>query len=269
MIDDASAAQTRKAQEWRWGVTVDDITKADQVVDALAHLPARPTARIVFDQPMPASYYVNAAKEIHRVADVVGELVDSQFMKRFSVASYRARTREYLSALGANVDLWEVGNEINGEWLGDDVMAKVSAAYEEVKAAGRPAALTLHYNEGCAGAPTPEMFSWTEANVPLAMRLGVDVVLISYYEDDCQGRRPNWATVFDRLGRLFPNAGLGFGECGTFRAEAKAEFVRRYYAIKLAEPRFIGGFFWWMFAEDMVPRSRPLWSVLADAMTSR
>ena len=45
---------------------------------------------------------------------------------------------EYLDALGATVDIWEVGNEINGEWLGttSDVVAKASIAFDLVRKRG-------------------------------------------------------------------------------------------------------------------------------------
>lgn len=240
------------------------------MVESLSALPVRATARVVFDEGQSASYYVPATAAIHRVSDVMGELVDSLYVKRFSVAAYRARAREYLGALGANVDLWEIGNELNGEWLGDtpDVIAKVSGAFEEVKAAGRPAALTLYYNEGCSESASHEMFRWTEANVPAALREGVDLVLLSYYEDDCRGPAPSWPDVFARLGRIFPRARLGIGECGTEDGARKEALVRKYYGMKLTEPRFVGGFFWWYFTTDMVPRTRPLWPVLAEAMSA-
>ncbi|MGZ6093696.1 MAG: hypothetical protein ACXWUG_16820, partial [Polyangiales bacterium] len=61
-------------------------------------------------------------------------------------------------------------------------------------------------------------------------------------------------------------AKLGIGECGTERAEAKSEFIHRYYGLSVPEPRFVGGQFWWYFVNDMVPSSKPLWSELAAAM---
>ena len=49
----------------------------------------------------------------------MGEILDSFFVKNISTAAYGTRTTEYLNTLGDNVDIWEIGNEINGEWLGD------------------------------------------------------------------------------------------------------------------------------------------------------
>ena len=46
----------------------------------------------------------------------------------------------------------------------------------------------------------------------------------------------------------------------------KQSYVERYYAMKVDHPRYVGGYFRWYFAEDMVPRSQPLFGVLSDAI---
>jgi hypothetical protein len=254
-----------------WGVTLDDVSALDDVVESLARLSRRPTARIVFDEFVPAADYVDAATAIHAVADVMGEILDSQYVDQYTVTTYRARTVEYLNALGDVVDIWEVGNEINGEWLGttSDVVAKMTAAYEEVTARGKPTALTLYYNEDCWSDAANEVFTWAEAHVPAALKQGLDYVFFSYYEDDCNGLQPDWPTHFHHLATMFPNSRLGFGECGTTNAGAKATTVNRYYTMTISEPRYVGGYFWWYYAEDMVPYTKPLWTVLDQAIASQ
>lgn len=253
-------------QPWVWGVTVTDPWDAGAVSAALAALPRRVTARVVFDEGQPASVYVPVVRRIHESADVMGELLDSQSVAAVSVQQYLDRTSEYLDALGDDVDVWEVGNEVNGEWLGttSDVVAKVRGAWDRVRARGKRAALTLYYNAGCVSAADHEMFTWVEANVPADMRRALDWVLVSYYEDDCPGPRPDWEAVFGRLAALFPAAGLGIGECGTTVVAEKESALRRCYGLRLEEPRFIGGFFWWYFSDDMVPATKPLWTTLGE-----
>ena len=263
-----------------WGVTTDAIDPLPEIVDALSHLPHRAMTRIVFD-PGPATNYVDAARSIHAVSDVLGELVDSTDVSKLTADAYEARTTEYLTALGSSVDVWEIGNEINGEWVGTDVtqvVAKMHRAFSKVKAAGRRSALTLYYNAGCFSDARNEMVTWAAANVPSDMKSGLDWVLISYYEQDCEWRKPDWPTVFDRLAKMFPSSRVGFGECGQDKANPalsapletqKADYLKRTYAIDLSPAlgdRWIGGFFWWYFHQDMVPRSKPLWSTLAGAM---
>lgn len=267
---DADPAHRRTVcgKPWLWGVTVDDLSAPDEIVDALRSFSVRPTTRIVFDWGQPAASYQKPLTKIHQVSNVMGELLDSQAVKRVPVDAYLDRTKAYLDALEPLVDIWEIGNEVNGDWLGaaPDVVAKVSGAYKEVKSRNGTTALTLHYNQGCGGPADHEMFAWSEANLPAAMKVGLDYVFISYYEDDCHGLQPDWPVVFERLARMFPSSALGFGECGTVHAVHKEAYLKRYYRTRVPEPRFVGGYFWWYFNADMVPRTRPLWSVLNGLM---
>jgi hypothetical protein len=251
-----------------YGVTVDDVSNLSAITTSLGRLAHKPTTRIVFDEFVPASDYVNAVNQISTVSFTMGELLDSFYVKQYSVDAYLKRTDEYLAALGSKVDIWEVGNEINGEWLGDtpSVVAKVTGAYDKVKAAGKTTGLTLYYNQGCWERSSNEMFAWTQANIPDRMKQGLDYVLVSYYEDDCNGLQPDWNAVFTRLAAMFPNSKLGMGECGTDVASKKAEYVQRYYTMKVNAPRYIGGNFWWYFRQDMVPYTSPLWSVLNQSI---
>jgi len=252
-------------------VTIDDAWSVDATVESLRALPVRPTARVVFDVTISAAEYRGPVAAIHEVSDVMGELVDSQFVANLDAEAYARRAEEYMDALGSSVNTWEIGNEVNGEWLGAtrDVVAKMSAGYAAARGRCSPTALTLYYNDGCWADADHEMFAWAEANVPAAMRQGLDYVLVSYYEDDCGGVRPDWPAVFRRLAGMFPSAALGFGECGTSRPSAKPGYLSRYYGMRLSEERFVGGFFWWDFSSDMVPRSKPLWGVLHRLMAAR
>lgn len=247
-----------------YGVTVDDPWRATATAAAITALPRPILARVVFDEGMAARDYVGPVRTIAGAGGVMGELLDSFFVPGLSVDGYRARAREYVTTLGADVDVWEIGNEVNGEWLGptSTVVAKIRAAHEEVKARGGRTALTLYYNEDCWADPRNEMFTWVEANLPPALRADLDYVWVSFYEDDCNGIRPDWKAVFDRLGPLFPASQLGFGECGTNRADRKVEYLRRWYTTRPDSPRFVGGWFWWYFSDDMVPSTLPLWQEL-------
>jgi hypothetical protein len=254
----ALGAQPRAIPAPVLGVTLDDVSDLPAILSSLARLPRKPTVRVVFDAGVPAARYKDAVRTLHAKAFVMGELLDSSAMKSVGLEDYRSRAGEYLSALGADVDVWEVGNELNGEWLGADAESKAAAAFDAVKAAGGRTALTLFYNEGCWEKPENEMFRWTAERVPRRLRDGVDYALLSWYEDECHGLRPDWTKVFARLGALFPRAGLGFGEIGTKKESGKAAMIRRFYGMRPPSPRFVGGYFWWFFKEDMVPEDAPL-----------
>jgi len=253
-----------------YGVTVDRLDGLEKTLEALRTLGRKPTVRIVFDEDMPAEHYREAAGKIHEVAFVMGEILDSQFVKKCTLEGYRKRTGEYLETLGGRVDLWEVGNEINGDWLGpaEQAAAKMTAAFDLVKERKKAAALTLYYNEGSVKDRSFEMFRWAEERIPDRVKQGLDYAWVSFYDDDFEGPAPDWPAVFERLGKMFPAAKLGIGECGTKKQSRKAEFVRRYYGLKVDHPRFVSGCFWWYFSQDMVPSTRPLWKVLQECFAA-
>ncbi len=232
----------------------------------LAH-PADTATRLSSDAD-----YAEQVKQLHAVSDVMGELVDSSDVAALPLDAYAQRANDYIGALGDDVDIWEIGNEINGDsWLGptSEVVPKMTAAFNAAKAKNKTTALTLYYNQDCWEQPDHEMFTWAEANVPVDMKTSLDYVLVSFYEDDCNGIQPDWPVVFQKVGEMFPNSKIGFGECGTVVAGQKAAYVDRYYRMKVDHPRYVGGYFWWYFAEDMVPSSQPLWHTLDDAISGK
>jgi hypothetical protein len=264
-----------------FGVTVDEIGKLRSITRSLAALPRRATTRVVFDVHQPAQYYVQAVQAIHGVSGVMGELLDSSDEQAISTAELRSRAEAYLSALGGNVDIWEVGNEVNGNWTGNYavVAEKLTAAFDAVRVAGGRTALTLFANnfgpENCGDGSaelTPTQFS--QSYVPTRVAAGLDYVLLSYYPTQCRGREPSAAEVascLEALHAIYPNAALGFGEVGLPRRVhrstlAKAEQIMRWaYSLKPGLPYYIGGYFWWYGAEDALRGRALLGGALAAA----
>ena len=250
-----------------YGLTVDDITNLKGIDTSLARLCKKPTTRIVFDEFVAATYYTAAVNDIHKFSFIMGELLDSYYMSQYTLAQYTSRANEYNSTVN-NVDIWEIGNEVNGEWCGtiSDVVAKINSAYTIFKAAGKKTELTLYYNKNCYSNAQNEMFRWVNTNLPAATRNGLDYVLISYYEDDCNNLQPNWQQVFDSLHVLFPNSKIGMGECGSSIAANKAPYINRYYKMNITTPNYIGGYFWWYYYEDCVPYTNALWTTFNNAI---
>jgi hypothetical protein len=246
------------------GVTIDSVDNVSQIVESLASLCRKPTARIVFDEVGPEKY-VAPVKRIHDVSYVMGEILDSYFVKNYDVEEYVERAGQYVDALSSSVDIWEVGNEINGQWLGDTptVVAKMTGAYDVVTAKGGRTALTLYHDQSSDG-----MLWWAQKYVPEHMKQGLDYVFVSFYEDDQGGIKPDWQYVFKRLAEMFPNSKVGFGEVGTRFHSFKKSYISRYYGMKIAQPRYVGGYFWWYFKQDMVPSTRPLLAVLNQAAST-
>lgn len=247
-----------------YGVTVETLDNIDATVEALRKMKYKPTVRIVFHEKIPAITYLEPLKKIHEVSYIMGELADSYYMKNYSISEYRTMTRDYLDTLSSVVDIWEFGNEINGEWLGktSEVIAKISYSFGEIKKRKQVAALTLYYNEGCWEKKDAEMFTWSKKNIPEKIRRNTDYVFISYYEDDCDGKQPDWEKVFNQLAELFPGSRIGFGEVGSKFDDKKSDYIKKYYSLQIPHSRYVGGYFWWYFSQDMVPDSKPLWQTL-------
>ncbi len=235
-----------------------------------------PTVRVVFD-PGSASCYRSAMEAFHQYGHTMGQLIDSSEMPRYTLARVRSRTSSYVSTLKSSVDIWEIGNEVNGEWLSrvtcsggdecsaqaDDVMSKVEAMYDAVTAAGGATALTLYYEPSQTVTPGYDMIPWEERYIPATMHQGLKYVLVSYYETDNDNIRPTpaqWDAIFKKLATDFPNAKVGFGEIGMDNpikpsTLAKAEGIFNYYQTlhfpDIAQYTRAG--FWWYGGEDLAP----------------
>jgi len=254
-----------------------------QQVAALSSFSARATVRTVFDLPSGggpyAADYVSSIAQIAPVADVMGLTNDSSTMAQTSLATIQSRIAEYLAALSSNVKIWEIGNEVNGNWLGTGVVPKVQAEYDAVTAAGKPTAITFYYENP----PTPgyDMLPWIDANIPVGnpMRAGLNYVLVSYYEDQNGGHQLTQTelnTIFSGLAARFPNAKVGFGEFGyggaipseTATGNAKrAALLQRFYGYRVPSvPAYIGGGFYWHLRQTMSPKTLPDWTVLNALM---
>jgi hypothetical protein len=264
----SEARLTSPLAERVFGVTLDDVTPLYDIGEALAGLAKRPTTRVIFDPLRAPTSYQTTLRRLQGVSYVMGELLDSVAVPEFSPEIYGARAGEYVEQLGDLVDIWEIGTEVNGEWLGstEDVVAKIDRAFDEVSSRGKRSALTLYYNAGCVQKPENEMFTWAKANVSDAMKRGLDYVFVSYYEERCHRPEPDWRVVFKQLREIFPSAKLGIGGCGTTDETRKAELIQHYYSLQVDVPGYVGGYFWWYFRQDMQPVSKPLWNVLNQSL---
>lgn len=260
-----------------YGVTLTSAkTNTDAIVASLVALPHRPTVRIVFDidsSDTPASY-LSAVQKISAVADIMGQLLDSTYVPSFTASQTLARCKAFYAVLGSYVSIWEVGNEINGSWLGANAAPGMIAQYDYFKALGVKTALTLYLDcPNCLSLTDKyAMLKWSTTNVPANMKSGLDYVLISYYEDDNENYISyNWNTVFASVRAQYPSAYLGIGECGTTTTGTGAvAYIHRYYRdlTTVTDPKFIWGGFWWYFdsANNMVPKTLPNFATMYTDM---
>lgn len=262
-----------------YGWTVDDVSGVSKIVASLQASPKRLTTRVVLDPGTTPTDYRSAVRAMDPHTTLMGELMDSESMAASSVAAYRSRAVAFVSGL-PEVDVWEVGNEVNGDWTGSytSVQQKVEAAYQVANGAGKAAALTLWYNPGCKGSSRElDPVAFSQRYVSEATRAGLTYLWVSYYETECNGYRPIAQVVtalFSQLHQLYPNALLGFGEVGlpsrtTTATLAKARSIMTYYyGLRVDVPGYVGGYFWWYGRQDLVPTTQPLWPTFVAAVQS-
>jgi hypothetical protein len=271
----ATTPRAAAARAWSWlGATTDDPnTDTAAQVGALAALPRRITLRVVLDRGTPPADYVDAVRKLAAVADVMALPLDSSDMAKVNAAQAGDRARRYMDALQDAAPIWEVGNEVNGDWVGTDTVAKIAAMFDAAKARGKRTALTFYYENPAT--PGHAMLAWIDANIPAGHRLrnGLDYVLVSYYEDQNGGHRLTQAeidTIFSGLAQRFPHAKVGFGEYGwggKLPADyaVRADLIERFNAYQSSEPAFVGGGFYWHFRQTMAPADKPDYELLRKA----
>ena len=180
-----------------FGLTIDDVSSETIILQQLRRFKVEakngniPIVRIVFDvyknnkplivQPEYKSIIQKIKQE--NLALVMGELLDSQIVYACRDQSlpfkncYLQRTANFFQELDKNesgklVDIWEIGNEVNGEWVGwknekewkdDDITVQkmlerraevadaVAAANAYIKSKGGRTALTLYFNQDIDG----------------------------------------------------------------------------------------------------------------------
>jgi len=284
-----------------------------------------PTARIVYTvesvssggvgsngtEGATAGSYLSAMqtlKGVSRPPYLLGQVLDSSYTGCFSLADHDARWNQFISTLGNYVDFWEVGNEINGNWLDSadasqscpwtppsttdaTVVQKMIDAYNIVRSNGRVAELTLYYpgQESVCGNGSPDPFepmTWVKANVPANMLNGMDYVLISYYHSDCTaGKDPTsatWGHFFTAVQNMFPNAQVGFGEWGYSCNKSSCKYpsvtkrtnlINQGYSLDPTSMPFsnnwVSGVLYWEFNDDAVPDTAQFWSLINTDMQSQ
>jgi len=273
-----AACRAGRAAPWL-GVTLDTTDAGAERLSLAARLVGPGGwVRVVFDPGRPpADYAPLVAAARARGLRVLGQPIDSDAAARYSRAGYLARIRAFVDAF-PDVEAWEVGNEVNGSWVGADIAGKVADAAAYVRAT-RPKAfvvLTLYWQLG-TDAPRWSTLNWARANLPAPVRADLDVVLLSTWIDDAP-----LGLAFDgvmrALGAEFPRQRIGLGELGYWApdtsrawwafdrrdpAAARRAVAAQYYRAALAHPASVGGGFWWYFAEEM-PRDAGLRAAVAD-----
>src|SRR5579863_9113310 len=130
-----------------YGVTLDNVDNSVLYGEllSLSGLPHVPTARVNFDPGMSPSWYLPQVRQLRSVSYIMGQLIDSSEMCQYTAKSATNWAQKYTATLTNNVDIWEVGNEINGNWLCNNAFGKMAAMYNVVAGQLGRTALTFFY----------------------------------------------------------------------------------------------------------------------------
>jgi|ERR1051325_5153120 hypothetical protein len=224
------------------GLTLESpLSLSEEVWERIRTIPTVTTVRVVFDKDTEPERYISVLDRLHslkfpdggkRKVYLLGEFLDSDFLARYRWVcdrgagctsdedpaaqshDYKTRIDRYLDVLDRYIDVWEVGNEVNGEWADEgcvkdsddkckykkvdgkrvsvmparpDLTAeKIRYAIQKVNEKGKPVALTLIHQPECTTWDDNTMFEWARNNLrPKLDDVTINYLLISYYEDNC------------------------------------------------------------------------------------
>jgi len=228
------------------GITFDNTTKLDRIVEFLDTFEERVTVRLICDRAQDGFTWhqlVKPCKEISKRADILITICDSIYFKDHSARTYELRTRNALDQYGQWAKYFEIGNEIGGDWLGEEetVQRKVDIAGRLVKKAGKKRVVTWYYQDN-----QPQQIIHYMRNYPNE----ADYHLVSWYPFWYHtGLSVNWDNIFSQIVGLNPEAKVGFGEFGVEPKKLPdsviVNLIKHVYSVKVGLPNFIGGYFYW------------------------
>ena len=271
------------------GITLTTIKDLDRTLSVIKSSPRKLTVRIVVQPNVSMDEYRRAVEALHPHAYIMAEILDASTWAAADIGSLRDLANDAVETLGDEVDLWEVGNELNGSWLGPSpqaINAKAEAVRSIVASHGGRTAVTLNYwdeDKECYEKPWENLNSYARS-MPASLRQ-VDYLFLSVYEFSCKpAQHPSardLAGALKTMGKLFPRAKLGIGEIAANGPDdeapesslsVKKRIAKRYYGMhkKLQSKvgsRYVGGYFWWFFYEDAVRNNGPLWPTLKSLVS--
>ncbi len=279
----------RAATDARWGVTIhpsgdaplgDDTAKLDDLADLFGE--THRWTRLVMtgtstkDDLTRIRELVNYATKLH--IRPMGQLFDSASQAAVPLPEFKARVDAALSFPDFDkFASWEVGNEVNGGWLGAGMTEKIEYAAEKVKARfpGKPVCLTFYWY-GVEDTIETSTFNWIASHITQKIRDHIDCVAMSIYIDQ-QPLGFSWEPLMAKLAEAFPGKSVMTGEmvfsdhttpiyykeypADWTEEQASLAYIQDRYAASFATPNAVGGGFWWYYDDQMAGKT-PRWHAL-------
>lgn len=238
-----------------YGVTIDDIYHLEGAIQAIKALNKRVTARVVIDNVDDIlGTYLEPVKRLATVCDVMVQIQDSYGEADMTDEQFQNKAALLFDHFKC-ASIFEVGNEVNGDWCSKSIAERVDWAYRR---SPKPTALTLFYQPG--------MIDWYRAHP-----FKTDYVFLSCYFDNLDAyRNMKLYPCAPEIMEINPKAKIGIGEYGFENMPRAKELHKRLVisGVETAEvlaEEWVGGGFYWDFQRDMVPTKKPLFKTLKDS----
>lgn len=289
------ALDPKRAPSMRFGLTLDEsiLDRIDQypwIVDMIKRSGAN-WVRLVF-RANPADFTYSRISSFNEYDGIVaalrkggirvmGTILDTnQWPTTLTPEIYAARTRNLVLHYEDQIKSWEIGVEINGDWLGglrsplpqDTIFRIHQAAAAQVKRIdpGLETVTTLYWWDGTAPDASHSLFGWLERYQPRGFGRDVDVVGLSLWPGDNPVGMA-FDRIFERVSQYFPDkhvmlTNFGYVEDKDLHgywwlAPDDVEGGRRdlmvyYTTAACAFPRSLCGGFWWQTLDQILPQRR-------------
>jgi hypothetical protein len=283
------------AKTARFGLTLDDgllkrLSDVDWIADAISHSGTN-WVRLVF-APNPRDLTYSSAASFNEYDSVVktlkkrrlkilgGVLDTAQWPRTLTPETYAARTKNLVAHFKGDVDSWEVGSELNGDWLGgarapltsEQVFQIYSAGVAAARAADPKAELvaTLYWWEETAPDRAHSLSGWLATYVPKGFGKDLGLVGLDVFPEDNPAGL-GLERAFDELTSAMPEtavflSGFGYVEQDALKGYwwltpddvdgARKDLLLFYTAGSCAMTRSVCGGFWWQTLDQMLPPGR-------------
>lgn len=275
----------------RFGLTLDAsiLDRLDSypwIAEAIAKAGAN-WVRLVF-KPNPADFqyeksssfaeYDAIVKELRSHGlRIMGTVLDTnQWPSKLTPAAYAERTRRLVVHYSDQIKSWEVGPEINGDWLGgskepmslDQAFKVFQAGALAVKMVepSLETVATLYWWDQTAPDENHSLFGWLTRYVPQGFGRNIDVVGLSLWpEDNPVGTA--FEPIFERVRQVLPDKRIMLSSYGYVEKDnvngywwlhpsdvdgGRKDLVILYTGASCGMTRSVCGGFWWQTLDQML-----------------
>jgi hypothetical protein len=209
---------------------------------------------------------------------IMGTVLDTgQWPRTMTPPIYAERTKNLVLHYKEQIRSWEVGNELNGDWLGgvkapldpDQVYRIYSAGAAKVKELdpSLETVATLYWWDGTAPDSEHSLFGWLKRYSRRGFGRNLDVLSLSLQPDDNPVGMA-FENIFDRVSNEMPDKSLMLGSLGYVEKDklqgywwlrpddvpaAREDLLIFAATASCAMPRSLCGGFWWQTLEQMIP----------------